>query len=46
MPVDWALENILFACILATKKVMFMFLCFFELASIFFLLARFGRKTD
>jgi len=23
-----------------------MFLCFLELASIFFLLARFGRKTD
>jgi len=23
-----------------------MFLCFLELASVFFLLARFGRKTD
>ena len=32
-----------------TKNVMFyvfMFLCFLELASVFFLLARFGRKTD
>ncbi len=28
------------------SNVYSMFLCFFELASVFFLLARYGRKTD